>query len=165
MEKADLDMQTAFDEKARGILMQNNLYEIPADPVRLAQKYKIEVKHALFNDKNIAGTITKNNDNTVIYVNSLDSYNKQRFTIAHELGHYFLHLNEETTSVVDMYRNINSENDPKEIDANNFASSLLMDELLVRTKWNDLKSVQMISDIFYVSFEAMSFRLRNLSLV
>lgn len=154
-----------IEQKAREVLMQNDLYEIPVDPVNLAKLHGIEVKNAIFKDSNISGIISKDTDKTIIFVNSVDPYNRKRFTVAHELGHYFLHLTEDNGSVVDMYRNSTNINNKNEVEANSFAAAILMDELLVKSKWNDLKSVQVIADIFHVSYEAMSYRLRFLELI
>jgi Zn-dependent peptidase ImmA (M78 family) len=153
--------------KAREILEQYGLHQsIPFDPIKVAQLNGIEVKNAVFKDNEILGIISKKQGSTTIYVNSHDSYNRKRFTVAHELGHYFLHLKDtEDSLVVDMNRLINGLGDEKEKEANRFAAAVLMDEVLVKSLWNDFKSVQVMADIFKVSFEAMSYRLDNLGII
>jgi Zn-dependent peptidase ImmA (M78 family) len=158
---------TIIEEKAKEVLIGNGLYQIvPFDPVKLAQLNGIDVKSATFTDSEIAGMISKKDGKTVIYVNDSDPYNRKRFTISHELGHYFLELiGKDNDSYIDRYRTINGSGSPEEINANKFAAAILMDEVLVKAAWNDLKSVQMIAEVFKVSFEAMSNRLNKLRLI
>lgn len=63
----------------------------------------------------------------IITVNSgIPEEGRRRFAVAHELGHFKLHTNSQLIfcSETDMY--IWNENKPQEIEANEFASSLLM---------------------------------------
>ncbi len=70
------------------------------------------------------------NDLAVICVNYKRSYGHQNFTLAHELGHWFLHKGE---SISDDDRVLYSSNDKVEQEANAFASELLYpEELLVK---------------------------------
>lgn len=154
------------EKKAREILEQNGFNQtIPFDPVRLANMNGISVKNAVFKTNDIAGIISRDQGITTIYVNSKDPNTRKRFTVAHELGHYFLHLNSQDDALVVEYRTISSFGDDKEKEANSFAAALLMDEVLVKSLWNDLKSVQTIAEIFQVSYEAMGYRLNNLGLI
>lgn len=60
----------------------------------------------------------------VVYLPQMTSDRRDRFTIAHELGHYFLHYRlPETTGVGRFFR---GEQNPIETQANVFASALLM---------------------------------------
>lgn len=77
------------------------------------------------------GAITIHEDGQgEIIVNKNNNYKRQRFTVAHGLGHYFMHrVNNSNYEVVDMH--ISSgycTNDPEEIQANDFAAALLMDK-------------------------------------
>jgi predicted transcriptional regulator len=59
-----------------------------------------------------------------VYLPQMTSERRDRFTIAHELGHYFLHYRlPEVTGVGRFYR---GEQNPIETQANVFASALLM---------------------------------------
>ena len=63
-----------------------------------------------------------------IYVNAADPYNRQTFTIAHELGHYFLHKeyykqHPEAYRVL-LRRPVGRQNNPLEKEANAFAPHL-----------------------------------------
>ncbi|MFK7780488.1 MAG: ImmA/IrrE family metallo-endopeptidase [Candidatus Gracilibacteria bacterium] len=117
-----------------------------------------------------------NTDETIIFIDSRKHKNRQRFTFAHELGHYFLHqdiLNEKK-SIVDkddlyLFRDdiyINVPDDMKEIEeqANEFAGNLLMPKAKVLELWGKSKNIGLLAEAFDVSISAMSYRIYNLSL-
>lgn len=87
---------------------------------------------------------------------------RNRFTIAHELGHVLLgHVNEGTRQKRDTsFGNSN----PIERDANTFAAELVMPEQKVRDLWPGARSIQQMAEAFGVSNAAMSYRLTNLGL-
>ena len=119
-----------IENKAREILQAHGLYQVPTDPIKLAQNMNIKVKGAIFNDSSVAGILSFKNGEIAIYVNSTDSYERKRFTVAHELGHYFLGHKEEK---VDMYRTINGiNNNQEEYDSNKFAAAFLMSRTTLR---------------------------------
>src|SRR5581483_6981448 len=62
---------------------------IPVDPFYIAKRLGIQVFTASL-DQGVSGLLRKEAgyDDPRIYVNSSDSRNRQRFTCAHELGHY-----------------------------------------------------------------------------
>ncbi|GAA1625224.1 ImmA/IrrE family metallo-endopeptidase [Catellatospora bangladeshensis] len=113
----------------------------------------------------------------IIGINTSSGRRRQRFTIAHEIGHMTLHLQDPL--VVDREVNWRDENsslavDPKEIDANAFAAALLMpQDLVVRevrlaAQRSDLSGrdriISYLAQIFDVSTSAMSYRLINLGI-
>ncbi len=121
--------------------------------------------------------VYRNTDGTaVIGVNSTDSPNRQRFTIAHELGHLILHV--ESDLHVDQRFPIGLRSgisamavDDNEIEANQFAAELLMPSALI-TKDVELlvgidvdKAISSLSNKYKVSTEAMSIRLSTLGFV
>jgi Zn-dependent peptidase ImmA (M78 family) len=120
-----------------------------------------------------------NNDNTYnIFINKDKSKTRQYFTLSHEVGHYFLHkdLLKGEEVIVDgdetldhsgavLYRLDAVEKNKIEIEANNFAASLIMPENLVRNAWNTVKDIEQCAKIFNVSVAAMSIRLVRLRLV
>lgn len=101
------------------------------------------------------------NDKT-IWINKRDSHRRQRFTIAHELGHYLLHKDAEEEILYRRTWLITK--DPKEKEANYFAASLLVPEVKLKeiiTKSPELaKLPAQLSSFFGVSLEMMLFRLR-----
>lgn len=94
-----------------------------------------------------------------IHVNATDSAVRQRFTIAHELGHLMLH----PLSV--QYRDYitSSRGGLKERQANRFAVDLLMPEWLVRPAFRWLSGdLEQLADYFEVSKPAMEIRFQEL---
>ena len=136
----------------------------------LAKKINYIVYQASFKDENISGGITFNADGKggKIYVNHNDSPFRQRFTIAHEIGHAVLHSeNYKKNGIleqIDMFRTGKEAGNELELEANEFAATLLMPENLVRKYWSSWGSVEMLADIFKVSLSAMSYRLYKLKL-
>lgn len=100
-----------------------------------------------------------------IRVNKNDPARRQRFTVAHEIGHYLLHRNEIGDGITDdvLYRS--SLSDAREAQANRIAADLLMPDRLVAF-WKDKAaalgeedSVSFLADKFNVSTAAMKIRL------
>lgn len=136
----------------------------PIKASAILDKTGLKIISAKFKDENVSGYYNKKEKR--IYVSSSENIRRQIFTIAHELGHFYLHadLNEET-----FYRqqalNINEEHDEREEEANLFAASLLMPKELVEIYWSYSRNWEEMANIFIVSKSAMFFRLKNLGLI
>lgn len=94
---------------------------------------------------------------------------RQRFTVAHEIGHVALgHVKQGGKMYRDDVRMFfSTEKSPEETEANQFAARLLMPADHVKTtfyKMPDL-SIRDMADIFKVSEAAMRYRLMNLGLI
>lgn len=164
---------------AHDVLEAHDIYTLPVDPIIIANNLGIKVyaeDYDPFNGDIVSGAIVKHENGSIeIYVNKNDSYERQRFTIAHELGHYFIHLqNAPSFERVDMHRATGySTSMPQEVEANNFAASLLMDRNMVIEKFvltkdfnfSELKSIEYLANLFGVSKSAMQYRLINLGLI
>ena len=145
--------------------MNNTFY---VDPKEEAKKYGIEVikdkDTELKNNEN--GMIIKENDKITIYVRSSDSPERQRFTIAHELGHYVCgHLTENKKMFRDGKKEYSRDNyDIEEYEANNYAAELLMPQPKVNflIERENITDVRKMAQIFKVSLKAMVIRLKNL---
>lgn len=88
---------------------------------------------------------------------------RNRFTIAHELGHVLLrHVHEGKKQLRDTTF---GNSDPVERAANTFAAELIMPEQKVRELFKGSSTVQQLSEVFGVSNAAMSYRLQNLGLL
>lgn len=110
----------------------------------------------------------------IIGVNALHHPNRQRFSVAHELAHHVLHVREITEAVhVDrgfrvLHRDkLSAEGiDPLEVEANAFASELLMPEALLADAIGDAgldldddEAIDALARRFKVSASAMRNRL------
>lgn len=107
----------------------------PIDVEGLAAALGVEVKYS-FLDPDTSGVIERvNGDKFRILVNATHPHTRQRFTIAHELGHYMLHRHLIGEGIADnrayrsdhkaRYRNTDI-GPTQETQANKFAVSILM---------------------------------------
>jgi Zn-dependent peptidase ImmA (M78 family) len=107
----------------------------------------------------ISGLI--NYDGREIYVNIAESLARQRFTLAHEIGHAYLHKKTEG-AIVDFRAEIDNPSSEKEREANQFSAALLMPKEEFVRQWVKLKSdVDLLSKVFGVSKESIKFRIQN----
>lgn len=139
---------------------------LPVDPVRIARKLGIDVITAGL-ASNVAGALIKElGQDPSIVLNAQDHNNRQRFTCAHEIGHFVRHEKRGDNYEYIDYRNIFSTTGQSDEErfANAFAACLLMPEELVRRFHHDgLSEIQMALR-FDVSRDAMGFRIANLGL-
>jgi Zn-dependent peptidase ImmA (M78 family) len=161
-----------IDEHVNNLLRSNRVTKPPVRVDAIARNLGALIKYEPFDD-GISGVFYRDNRNVVIGVNSLHHPNRQRFTIAHEIGHLVLHGLD--VHVDKGYRMILRDSkssqavDPMEIDANRFAAALLMPADLVRhdvRKYihdvEDDAELKQLAKRFQVSTQAMAFRLANL---
>jgi Zn-dependent peptidase ImmA (M78 family) len=116
-----------------------------------------------------SGFILRDGRQTIIGVNTRTSRRRQRFTIAHEIGHFLLH---EGTLIVDHAVRVNWR-------ANTFAAELLMPRELVISKLEEYMNkigttnrtmshedlITSLAREFDVSAEATGYRLINLGIL
>ena len=85
---------------------------------------------------------------------------RDRFTIAHELGHYFLHSAQGRTPIVARRNGSGT----AETEANYFAAALLMPEGEVKKVWAATPAIEAVAATCAVSFDAAEVRLAVLKL-
>ena len=124
----------------------------------------------------LSGMIVPAGDHCVIGVNSLEAPVRQRFTIAHELGHFHLHPAREFVdrSFATRFRNelARAGVDSDEIEANRFAAELLMPVEFVHKDLADVEIdvadadelIERLAKRYQVSKQAMTIRLTTLGL-
>jgi Zn-dependent peptidase ImmA (M78 family) len=123
---------------AQNILEANDLLILPVDIYSLAEKNNIIIEHMPYElaQKSIYGAITTKDDIVLIlYTTTINNMGFQNFTIAHELGHYFLdgHLEQVVGEDGFHFSTSNYSCASKlEREADNFASGLLMPEKLCK---------------------------------
>lgn len=136
----------------------------PIDILDILKKYEINLKSGSFEDKNVSGLYDK--DKRLIYIADDESPNRKAFTVAHELGHFFLHTDKTTDLFYRMQiLNLTDEHRKDEQEANWFAASLLMPEKLVKHYFSITNDVDKLTTVFGVSPTAVYYRLKNLGLV
>jgi Zn-dependent peptidase ImmA (M78 family) len=164
--------QDELDKLASETLKRHGLFTIPIDVVTLANREGIKVHNAKFSEDGVSGLVSRRGDNITLLVNQSDVPFRKRFTIAHELGHHFLHLMQDGDFVdmdVDLFRlepigHQLSENKRKEVEANQFAASILMPSELVIEIYKTTRDISKLAEIFNVSETAMGIRLGQLRL-
>lgn len=137
----------------------------PVDPVQVARDLGLDVLEIEF-EPDVAGAIFKEHgQDPTIFVNATDSPNRQRFTVAHELGHYVMHAEEpDAYEYIDNRASVAEEGERNalEVFADAFASAFLMPvkevNLLLREKYTPTQ----IAAYFGVSQDAAYFRLKSL---
>lgn len=127
----------------------------------------IELKMVPLSD-DISGYIEKVNGKYVIVINNLQSPLRQRFTLAHEFGHYSLHRDnlegkhQDTT----LFRDANEDSLGIEYAANDFAAELLIPkekfESAIKSGTNTPKQ---LSALFQVTEKAILYRAYKLGII
>lgn len=161
---------------AADLLKRGHVTRAPVPVEKLAGLLDAEIVLQPFSGE-ISGIVHRNKDGSaVIGVNSLHTILRQRFTIAHELGHLLLHTDENLHVDKNFPIGLRSEISGKsvnenEIEANQFAAALLMPpDLLAK----DIKpfigkdvlfAIRKLAKKYRVSEQAMSIRLSSLHYV
>jgi Zn-dependent peptidase ImmA (M78 family) len=170
-------MTTNARQVARRALKSNG-GQLPIDVHAIARSHNVAV-HEVTLDESVSGVLVVKDGRAIIGVNAAHHPNRQRFSIAHELGHYLLHSRNSPSDVfVDtapiFFRDERSSDgtEYQEIQANAFAAELLMPEDLLRGELRngpldafDDDAVLQLASRFGVSVQAISIRLTRLGLI
>src|SRR5258708_22690641 len=152
--------------------------KIPTEPTpveKIAKELGAQIRFAPF-DEEISGMIHVKDGAIVIGVNALHHPPRQRFTIAHELGHLVLHKDKITSHVhIDkgfpaaLMRDTRSAagTDTVEVQANQFASELLVPQALLDKElagravidMEDEKPLEELAKKFKVSKQAIQYKI------
>ncbi len=168
--------QRQIEELADGILRETSIITIPVDLQKIATQHGIKIVPYNLTD-DVSGLLVIKNGKVVIGYNDKQSNVRQRFTIAHELGHYFL-AHQRGGLFVDTYKNdqkvlyrnndSSTGEDLQEREANAFAAALLMPRKVVIEKIATLNIDPKVDDDltslatqFGVSTQAMTYRVMN----
>ncbi len=157
-----------IEEKAEKILSHFSADSIPVNVCEIAKKANVLIKYAP--SKEFSGLLYRKDNNAFMAISSSESDVRQRFAIAHELGHFFLHPQKGTfVEFRDNEKNI--ARGMKEVQANKFAAALLMPRKFLEKDVKNFKNtdlttatIKFLADKYHVSEEAMTFRLMNLNL-
>ena len=167
--------------KARNLLQECHIVKPPVPVKRLTAQCGAILRFEPF-DGDISGIVSEQtNGLSIIGVNSTQSSTRQRFTIAHEIGHLLLHKGEDihidekplSKLLISRRDDISSlAIDDREIEANQFAAELLMPEEFIHQSVGDLdpetsvdEAIESLSRLFQVSPIAITYRLTNLGIL
>ncbi|QDH14093.1 ImmA/IrrE family metallo-endopeptidase [Formicincola oecophyllae] len=140
---------------------------LPIDPVTIARRAGVEVEPENFKDGVCGWYIpASGTSRPVIQYHWSGHENRQRFTIAHELGHHFLQHGERPRDTSRQLQESGIFNaDPVEVAANYFAADLIMPSFYVKTLYRmGMRSVDELAKKFRVSVQAMDIRVNKLGL-
>jgi Zn-dependent peptidase ImmA (M78 family) len=161
--------------RAQQLLARLGIQSAPTPVEKIAKALGAQVRFSPFDDE-LSGMVYIKDGVPIIGVNSLHHPNRQRFTIAHELGHLELHRQMITVNVhVDksfpaLMRDAKAATGTEliEIQANQFAAELLMpralvEQLLAGRQFDieDDKPLEELAKKFRVSKQAVEYRIRN----
>lgn len=135
---------------------------LPVDPLAIAQAMGLRVERCALDH---SGHYSYNDGNPLIQFNADEPVVRQRFTLAHEIGH---HVHGDLDAPRDTSEQFNaSSRDPREVAANRFAAALLMPAAIVKhlVLEKNVTSLQALAKTFGVSTAAMEFRLKNIGLL
>lgn len=145
----------------------------PVPLERVAEILGARIVYSNF-DGEISGLLARRDGEVVIGVEERHPLTRQRFTIAHEIGHLVMHdlgeLHVDKSFPVRLRSPVSSQAvDVDEIEANAFAAALLMPETILRDEvrllsvdFEDESQVKQLAQRYGVSAQAMTFRLLNL---
>jgi len=167
---------------AQQILTEAGVAGPPVDVQAIARRLDARVHRVADEAEDVSGFLLRDpvGDITLIGVNARHHRWRQRFTVAHELGHLCLHQTERLHvdgkrgySVVRRSTASSLGADPKEIEANVFAAELLMpvdflEEDVSSDRFASLSGRELVKELarrYQVSQAAMRFRLSNLGLI
>ncbi|MBT2266339.1 ImmA/IrrE family metallo-endopeptidase [Rhodococcus erythropolis] len=138
----------------------------PVDPFEIAERMGIRASLRRLDDDTSGMIIARLRTQPEIFVEETDTYPRQRFTCAHELGHYV----ERTQTAKDLKEGFafvdkrTSKTDAHEFYANEFAANLLMPDYEVRRLDEEGSTLIRMAGHFGVSVPAMRVRLGRLGI-
>lgn len=164
---------TAEAEKVRALLSSD---EPPVDLADLTEQLGLQVVYKEL-EPDTSGVLVRNDEHAVVGVNASHHPNRQRFTIAHEVGHFVLHGDQPSVFLDEHLVHFRADltsgvHDPQETEANTFAAALLMPEEWLRRDLaerpidaSDEKAVAWLAERYGVSQQALTIRLTTLNLL
>lgn len=155
-----------IEKKAEEVLASFGAKTVPVPIEDIASKLGIKISRAPSGE--FSGILIRKDGAALVGVNSEEPATRQRFTIAHELGHYYLHPQKET--FID-YRDNKRPTKPiaREQEADMFAAALLMPREDVKRDFRTFaktgfteESLSGLAANYQVSELAMKLRIWNL---
>jgi Zn-dependent peptidase ImmA (M78 family) len=156
-------------QAAEAYLRDNGHETLPIDPFAIAAKHDIEVKAKPDTAGGVSGMLLRHGDNFgIVYATHTGSEGFERFSVGHELGHYFLdgHIDHvlPKNGIHTSYGGFVSA-DPYELEADHYSAGLLMPGALFAKAVNKckpgLETVEFMAGLCKTSLTATAIRLRS----
>ena len=141
---------------------------VPINLNEIAIAFNVQIKKAASDE--FSGVLYRKDGIAFMAISTKESQERQRFTVAHEFGHFFLHQDKNTfiefrNKTKDAVKSI------KEREANQFAAALLMPKTFLEKDIKNLSrdsilenEIKYLAEKYKVSTDAMTYRLINLNL-
>lgn len=153
-------------QMAKKVIKDYNLTEVPTDLKIIFQS--LGLKYIELDDpKDIDGAILEiDNEPSIAVLNRAKPIQRQRFTLAHELGHIFLKHKQRNIYDPEAERDLDEEvvqqgKPPTEIEADIFASELLMPFDQIKKFEKEIDNIEKMAGVFQVSKQAMTLAIMN----
>ena len=158
-------------QKAEKFLEQENLINLPIDPFAIAESREIVVEAKPDAKEGVSGMLLRHGDSFgILYAAHIPNEGFQRFSVAHELGHYFLEGHIDHVLPEDGIHASNAgfvSTDPYEQEADCFAAGLLMPRAPVRREMQrfdpGLDAIEALSTKCKTSLTATAIRYAELT--
>jgi|SRR5690606_22379504 len=159
-------MEHSATKSAEKLLKEMGINQLPIDPLLIAREHGIEVRKMPSSQDGVSGIFMKVKNNFgILYATHIDNSGYQRFSICHELGHYFLPGHHEIVLSADGIHASKSgfiSSEEHEIEADNFASGLLMPTFLfdqeLEKRPSGLEGIIELSEVCRTSLTATAIR-------
>ncbi|HJP81451.1 MAG TPA: ImmA/IrrE family metallo-endopeptidase [Candidatus Saccharimonadales bacterium] len=160
-------------------LLKKYKSNFPVHVGKLAEELGLTVISTTDLPSGMSGSISKEDERYIIYVNSGQSMRRQRFTIAHEIGHFLQHRDflDTADEILNPAKKImlgrpdsgsrapvDTIERQREYEADNFAGELLMPKEIFEDIWLKAESLKDVADYFNVSAMAANVRAALLGL-
>ena len=156
-----------LEKKAKDILIENDMLRLPVDLSEIAKNNNIDVYISELPD-GIYVAIRYNNEKKKfeILIEKNESNVRQRFTLAHELAHFFLERHTiEYSGKVHFDTLFRKEKNIEEREVEYLAGAILMDKEILIRLYKINSSIKDLAKVFDVSESAMTVRLSILDLL
>jgi transcriptional regulator with XRE-family HTH domain len=163
--------RSMIQQRAVRILNEYHINKLPIDPKLIAKRANIQVEPNTDCEKGVSGMLLRAGENyCIIYATYLGNQGFENFSIAHELGHYFLDGHPETifqdTNIHKSVANFVSD-EALERQADTFAASLLMPENLFKDRLAEYEKgmtcIEAMSKLCNTSLTATAIRYAELT--
>lgn len=159
----EMSMKTCKNKDNK--IIESFQIKAPVKVVAIAKALGITVRKSKSFPRSLSGLIRCVDGVFEIYVNANHPATRQRFTIAHELGHYMKHRDRIGDGIVDDYLYRSGLTDSLEHEANQYAARLLIPRVLATNPQYKKFTITQMADHFRVSNKTMDIRLGELGLI
>lgn len=157
-------------QTAEAFLRDEAISTLPVDPFAIAENRDIVVQGKPAEHDGVSGMLLRHgNDFGIVFATHIPSLGFQRFSVSHELGHYFLpgHIDQVIKDGIHVSRAGFVTNDPYELEADHFAAGLLMPETPFRKAMDrfdpGLDAIDQMAELCVTSRTATAIRFAELS--